>query len=163
VKVLAISGSLQAQSANFALLQRAIERAPAGEQITVDDHVRRLPAFDPDLEGEGVPEVVSSFRAALARADALLIASPEYGHGMPGALKNAIDWVIGSGELYRKVVAVTGSAPGPGRGERGLRALCDTLRAVDARILGGEPIVRGPDFDETLDVLLAALAETARA
>ena len=159
MKVLGISGSLQAQSSNLTLLYRAIERAPAGMQIELDDHVRTLPLFNPDLEGEGVPLAVSSWRAALASADALLIASPEYGHGVPGALKNAIDWVIGSGELYRKLVAVTASAPGSGRGERGLRALCDTLRAVDARILGGEPIVRGPDFDETLDALLGALAE----
>jgi NAD(P)H-dependent FMN reductase len=105
--------------------------------------------------------VVRSWRAALASSDALFIASPEYGHSLPGALKNAIDWVIGSGELYRKVVVVTASAPGPGRGERGLRALCDTLRAVEARILGGEPIVRGPELDAMLDALLDALAGAA--
>jgi chromate reductase len=158
MKVLAISGSLQAQSSNLALLRRAIERAPAGLEIVLDDHLRRLPPFDPDHEGEGAPPEVRSWRAALAGADALLIASPEYGHSLPGSLKNAIDWVIGSGELNRKLVAVTASAPGAGRGERGLRALCDTLRAVDARILGGDPIVRGPEFDAELDALLEALA-----
>ena len=162
MKVLGISGSLQAHSSNLALLQRAIERAPDGVDIVIDDHLRRLPPFNSDLDGEHAPPEVRSFRAALASCDALLIASPEYGHSLPGALKNAIDWVIGSGELYRKIVVVTASAPGPGRGERGLRALCDTLRAVDARIVGGEPIVRGPEFDELLDVLLATLAETGR-
>jgi chromate reductase len=160
MRVLGISGSLQAESANLALLHRAMERAPPDLELVIDDHVRRLPPFDADLDGERAPASVRSWRAALAGADALLIASPEYGHGVPGALKNAIDWVIGSGELYRKRVAVTASAPGPGRGERGLRALCETLKAVDARILGGEPIVRGPDFDETLDALLEALARS---
>jgi chromate reductase len=160
MRVLGISGSLQAQSANLALLQQASKRAPAGLEIVIDDHVRTLPPFDSDFDGGRAPASVLSWRAALAGADALLIASPEYGHGVPGALKNAIDWVIGSGELYRKRVAVTASAPGPGRGERGLRALCETLRAVDARVLGGEPIARGPEFDETLDALLEALARS---
>jgi NAD(P)H-dependent FMN reductase len=104
---------------------------------------------------------VHHFRNALKECDCVLIASPEYGHSLPGVLKNAIDWVIGTGELYRKRVAVTASAPGPGSGERGLAALCVTLGGVDARILGGDPIVRGPDEDEALAALIEVLVSGA--
>lgn len=162
MKVLGLCGSLQARSANLTLLRQAAERMPSGAQLALFDGIRELPLFDPDLEGDGqpTPAPVTRFREALQASDAVLIASPEYGHGVPGALKNALDWVIGSGELYRKRVAVTASAPGPGRGQQGLDALCATLKAVDAHILGGEPIERGdPDADELLDVLLQALVE----
>jgi NAD(P)H-dependent FMN reductase len=104
---------------------------------------------------------VEAWRRALAGCDAVLIASPEYGHSLPGALKNAIDWVIGSGELHRKVVGITAATTIRERGLRGLQALGQTLRAVDAAVVGGAPIPRGPDFDRELRALLAALVERA--
>lgn len=159
MKVLGICGSLQAGSANLALLRRAAELAPPGVRLAIFDGIRDLPHFNPDLEGQGVPVAVASLRRAFSSSDALLIASPEYGHSLPGALKNAIDWVIGSGELETKLIAVTASAPGPERGVLGLKALCVTLGAVRARIVGGDPIIRGPSFDEELRTLLEALQE----
>ena len=72
-----------------------------------------LPHFNPEIEATGVPESVTRWRRALAESDAVLIASPEYGFSLPGALKNAIDWVIGSGELEGKVVAITAAVPRP--------------------------------------------------
>jgi NAD(P)H-dependent FMN reductase len=125
-----------------------------------------LPHFDPDLEAEETQPDVDAWRVALASSDAVLIASPEYGHSLPGALKNAIDWTIGTGELERKIVAITASVPHPDRGRRGLGALADTLRAVSATIVGGEPIARGPALDASIVQLLGALAaaiESARA
>ena len=67
-----------------------------------------IPAFNPDLDAEGAtpPAPVAHWRAALAEADAVLISSPEYAHGIPGVLKNALDWVVGSGELVNKPVGV---------------------------------------------------------
>jgi NAD(P)H-dependent FMN reductase len=106
---------------------------------------------------------VRAWREAIAGSDAVLIASPEYGHSLPGALKNAIDWVIGSGELERKVVAITAAVPGPERGRLGLQALRQTLGAVSARIVGGEPITRGPGFEQEVAELVRALVEAARA
>src|SRR5882757_2770743 len=100
---------------------------------------------------------VGIWRRAVADADALLIASPEYGHSLPGSLKNAIDWLIGSGELESKVVAVTAAVPIAERGRLGLKALCDTLGAVSAQIVGGEPIVRGLDFEPGVRELMSAL------
>jgi NAD(P)H-dependent FMN reductase len=130
--------------------------------VSIFEGIRDLPHFDPDLEVDGAPPSVTAWRAALAASDAILIASPEYGFSLPGALKNAIDWVIGSGELERKVVAITAAVPHVERGRRGLAALRDTLSAVSARLVGGEPIARGPSFDADVAALVAALVDEAR-
>jgi len=98
---------------------------------------------------------------ALAESDAVLIACPEYGFSLPGALKNGIDWVIGSGELELKVVAITAAVPWAGRGRRGLQALRDTLSAVRAEIVGGEPIPKGPGMESEVAALVQTLVETA--
>ncbi len=161
VRVLAVCGSLQAKSANLMLLRAAAASAPEGVEVVLFDGLRDLPHFDPDLEASGAPPTVEAWRRALAGSDAVLIASPEYGHSLPGALKNAIDWVIGSGELERKVVAITAAVPGPERGRRGLAALRDTLGAVSARIVGGEPIPRGPALEMDAAALLRALIDEA--
>jgi NAD(P)H-dependent FMN reductase len=99
--------------------------------------------FNPDLLEAAPPPPVAEWRQALASSDGVVIACPEYGHSLPGALKNGIDWVIGTGELYRKPVAVTAAVGSPERGRRGLAALKQTLLAVDARIVWDEPLVRG--------------------
>jgi NAD(P)H-dependent FMN reductase len=162
VRILGVCGSLQANSSNLRLLQVAARAAPSDVQVELFDGLRALPHFDPDLEQHGELEAVRAWRQALAASDALLIASPEYGFSLPGVLKNAIDWVIGSGELERKAVAVTASVPHPDRGRMGLAALRQTLGAVSASILGGDPIARGPDFERDVAALLAALIERVR-
>jgi len=154
VRILGISGSLQAASANLSLLQTAQELVPEGVELLLFDGIRDLPLFNPDLEAAGVPPSVETWRRAIADSDALLIASPEYGYSLPGALKNAIDWVIGSGELERKLIAVTASTTSPERGVRGLQALLVTLAAVKARIIGGTPIARSPSASQELKSLL---------
>lgn len=159
MRILGICGSLQTESSNLTLLRRAQALLPTPHTLEIFDGIGALPHFNPDLEGGPVPAAVRAWRAAIASSDALFIASPEYGHSLPGALKNAVDWVIGSGELETKLIAVTASTPGPGRGQRGLDALLQTLGAVRARVVGGEPIVRGDDSDALLGVLLDALIE----
>jgi len=140
MRVLAICGSLQRESSNLSLLRSARDLAPSDVEVSIFTGLAELPHFDPDLEANGEIEVVGRL---IAESDALLIACPEYGHSLPGSLKNAIDWVIGSGELEGKVVGVTASTASSERGRKGLRALMDTLGAVSATIVGGEPIVRG--------------------
>jgi chromate reductase len=162
VRILAVCGSLQQRSSNLTLLRTAQASAPAGVEISLFDGLRDLPHFDPDLEAQSEPREVRSWRAAIAESDALLIASPEYGHSLPGVLKNAIDWVIGSGELERKIVAITAAVPGPERGRLGLQALRQTLGAVSATIVGGEPIARGPDADRQVAELVRALIDAVR-
>jgi chromate reductase, NAD(P)H dehydrogenase (quinone) len=158
-----VCGSLQASSHNLDLLRLAAAVAPAPLELTLFEGLRELPHFDPDLDQRGAPEPVLAWRAAIASSDALLIACPEYGHSLPGVLKNAIDWTIGSGELERKVVAVTAATVAPYRGLLGLQALRQTLAAVSARIVGGEPILRGPEGESAVRMLLdGLLAELTR-
>lgn len=161
MRLLALSGSLQRESSNLGLLRLAVAFAPAGVEVLLFHGLRDLPHFDPDLETDGAPASVLRWRRALAASDGVLVASPEYGHSLPGVLKNGIDWVIGTGELESKVVAVTASVPHPERGRRGLEALVATLRAVSAFIVGGHPIARGPRYEEDVRALLVELIEAA--
>jgi chromate reductase len=91
VRVLGLAGSLRKGSYNRALLRVARELAPAGLAIEIYESID-LPLFDEDAEARGAPEPVAAFKAAVRQADAVLIATPEYNYGVPGVLKNAIDW-----------------------------------------------------------------------
>ncbi len=91
VVVLGISGSLRKGSFNTALLREAVAMAPAGMRIETAD-IREIPAYDEDVRAAGLPEPVQRLREAIARADALLVVTPEYNYSLPGVLKNAIDW-----------------------------------------------------------------------
>ncbi len=164
MRILGVCGSLQTKSSNQTLLEVAASLAPTlaphHPRLDIFDGIAQLPLFNPDLDSEAETSV-SSWREELNASDALLIACPEYGHSLPGALKNAIDWVIGSGELYQKVVAITASVPEPRRGRRGLDALATSLRAVDAQVIGGVGITRGKEFEQQLSQLLASLSSIA--
>jgi chromate reductase, NAD(P)H dehydrogenase (quinone) len=106
--VLTVSGSLRAGSSNTALLAAVGQVAPDDVIVSPYDALARLPAFNPDLE-EGpapLPNAVAHWRSALANADAILFSSPEYAHGIPGFLKNALDWVVGSSEFVGKRVGI---------------------------------------------------------
>ena len=163
VRILGVCGSLQSKSSNLSLLQTALRVAPPLAQMLLFDGLRDLPPFDPDLEASEAPamEPVRRWRRAVAESDALLIASPEYGFSLPGSLKNAIDWLIGSGELERKVVAITAAVAAPERGRLGLQALRQTLGAVSATIVGDKPIARGAAFDTEVAELMRALVDRA--
>ena len=106
--LLTVSGSLRAGSSNATLLAAAALVAPAGVVVTTYDALGELPAFNPDVEeGAGpLPNAVAQWRVAVAAADAVLISSPEYAHGIPGALKNALDWLVGGGEIVGKRVGL---------------------------------------------------------
>jgi chromate reductase, NAD(P)H dehydrogenase (quinone) len=160
VRILAICGSLQASSENLRLLRLAATNPPAGVEVLLFDGIRDLPNFNPDLEAGGVPEAVRLWRAALAGSGGVLIACPEYGHSLPGSLKNAIDWVIGSGELYGKAVAITAAVSARERGRRGLSALRQTLEAVSASIVSEEPIPKGPTFEREVTELVRLLSDS---
>jgi chromate reductase len=161
MRILAICGSLQRKSSNLDLLQSISTLASEGVEVVIDDNLRALPLFNLDLEEGEAPSPVSAWRQALSESDAVLVASPEYGHSLPGALKNGIDWVIGSGELHQKIVAITTAVGHLERGGRGLRALRDTLHAIDAKVVWEEPIVLGPDGQRQIRDLLEALVVAA--
>lgn len=158
VRLLGVCGSLQRQSRNLDLLHTAAASAPPGVVITIFDGLGDLPHFNPDLDADAVP-AVRRWRHELDASDAVLIACPEYAFSLPGVLKNAIDWVVGTGELERKIVGVTAASHHPERGRRGLSALIEPLTALSADIVGGEPIARGPGADDAVAALVRALAE----
>jgi chromate reductase, NAD(P)H dehydrogenase (quinone) len=153
VRVLGISGSLRAGSYNRALLQAARELAPEGMEI-VDVDLRGLPFYDGDVEAAGDPEPVTAFKEAIRSADALLIATPEYNRGVPGVLKNAVDWAsrppLGS-PLTGKPVAIMGASTGRGGTARAQEQLRAALEFSRANVLN-EPEVLVPEaymrFDE---------------
>jgi NAD(P)H-dependent FMN reductase len=163
MRILAILGSLGTKSANLSLLETAASVAPGGVEVSLFTALGGLPFFDPDIDPSDAPPPVQALRQAIASSDAVLIAAPEYGHSLPGVLKNAIDWLIGSGELERKVVAITASVPHPERGRLGLAALRQTLGAVRAVIASDEPITRGPDSASALGDVLRKLVDAALA
>ncbi len=107
-QLLTISGSLRTGSTNSTLLAAAARVAPSGIEVMPYTELAALPAFSPDLDEDAtaVPPAVAHWRAALAAADAILFSSPEYAHGIPGTFKNALDWVVGSGELVDKRVGL---------------------------------------------------------
>ncbi len=136
-KILGISGSLQARSTNSALIRAAAELAPEGVDFDTFDRLGELPHFNPDIDGEGdaAPPAVGDFRARLGAARGVLIACPEYAFGPPGVLKNALDWVVGSGELSGKRVAVMGASPNHTGGLRAQLSLIPTILVMDAIIV----------------------------
>lgn len=105
IRLLALSGSLRQTSANTALLRAAAILSPPGIDIVLFDRIDSLPHFNPDIEHDP-PPAVAAWIGLLASADGLLIACPEYAHGVPGAFKNALDWVVSRAELGSKPVAL---------------------------------------------------------
>ena len=106
MRVFAITGSLRAVSSNTALLEAAAALAPPGMEIAVFRRLGDLPLFNPDLDGEGhaPPSEVAALRAQVASAGGVIISSPEYAHGVPGAMKNALDWLVSYPEFAGKPV-----------------------------------------------------------
>lgn len=113
--VCGIAGSLRKGSYNRALLRATQELAPDGMEIRIFDRMAEIPLYNQDVEAEGDPEPVQALKRAIGEADALLIATPEYNHGVPGVLKNAIDWASRpprSAVLAGKPTAILGASPG---------------------------------------------------
>jgi NAD(P)H-dependent FMN reductase len=132
VRVLAISGSLRRTSSNSALVEAVARLAPASVSVSIYRELEELPPFNPDRDGDPPPAAVAQFRAALQACDAVLISSPEYAHGVPGAMKNALDWVVGSGELIGKPVALINASP---RATHAHASLTETLTVMSARLI----------------------------
>jgi chromate reductase len=114
MRIVAMSGSLRKASYNRAILFALADVAPSGVAIEIQP-IGEIPLFNQDVEAEGIPEPVQRLRDAITAADAVLVATPEYNAGMPGVLKNAIDWVSrppGRSVLQAKPAAIVGVTPG---------------------------------------------------
>jgi chromate reductase, NAD(P)H dehydrogenase (quinone) len=138
VRILGISGSLRAGSYNSALLRAAVGLAPDGMAVEVYGRLREVPPYDADLDVDPLPEPAADLRARIAAADGLLIATPEYNYGVPGVLKNAVDWAsrpAGRSSLTRKPVAIMGAAPGAFGTVRAQLALRQSFLRTDSGVV----------------------------
>ena len=150
--VLTISGSLRHGGSSTALLDAAALLAPPGMMLEAYRGLASLPAFNPDLDtGDAtlLPHEVAELHRAVGRADALIVSSPEYAHGVPGSLKNALDWLVGSLEFPGKPVALLMASS---RATYARAQLLETLRTMSARIVDGASV--------TIDVPRGATADS---
>jgi chromate reductase len=177
MRVLGISGSLRHESHNSALLRAAAERLPAGAELVPYERLAEIPPYDEDVEVRDVPEPVGELREAILNADAVLIATPEYNHSIPGQLKNALDWAsrpAGKSALNGKPAAVVGASTGMFGAVWAQAELRKVLGAMGGRVLEAElPVAhatelhRGgrlelpPEQAERLDEILAELVAAA--
>ncbi|VWC52412.1 FMN reductase [Burkholderia lata] len=129
--IVALCGSLRAQSYNAALLDAAALVAPRGMRIVRFDRLDEFPLFNPDVEFPS-PAAVRDLIDRVNAADGLLIASPEYAHGVTGVMKNALDWIVGCEAVVYKPVAVLNASP---RATHADAALRETLSVMSARIV----------------------------
>jgi chromate reductase, NAD(P)H dehydrogenase (quinone) len=131
LRILAISGSLRRGSTNTAALEALAKLAPEGVKVLVYRDVGHLPPFNPDndVEDEPKPEPVATLRALVDASDALVIAAPEYAHGLPGALKNALDWLVASETFAGKPTALINTSPRAFHAQASLREILSTMAA----------------------------------
>ncbi len=142
MRILAVSGSLRTSSSNTALLQAAAALAPRGIEVVLYAGLGNLPHFNPDLDGEMAPPGVSDWRTRLRNSDGVVFSVPEYAHGVPGALKNGLDWVVGSGEFVDKPVTLFNASA---RGTYAQASLTETLTVMSAKVV--------PEASVTLELL----------
>jgi chromate reductase len=166
MKIVALNGSLRKSSSNAALLRAVTRVAPDGVEVVTYTGIADLPHFNPDLDAEGdaPPAPVRELRELLIGADAIVISCPEYAHGVPGAFKNLLDWLVSTGELVGKPVALLNASPAGGQYAQ--NALLETLRTMNWGVIENasliEPFVRRKimselDDEESLRILQSAV------
>lgn len=154
IHVLCLCGSLRRVSSNRAALQSALALAPPSLELRLFDQMAELPWFSPDAESDPLPPPVLALRRAVGRADALLLACPEYAHGIPGAFKNLLDWLVGSLEFPDKPVLLLNASAR--ESHHAQDALMEVLQTMSARLLSSEPVpVRLPGAGSTTEAVLA--------
>jgi chromate reductase len=141
MKVLGIAGSLRGDSHNARLLRAAADQLPSGVELELWDGLRDLPPYDADADGDLAPAAVRALRDAIAQADAVLIATPEYNASIPGVLKNALDWAsrpYATNALRGKPAAVVGASTGLFGAVWAQAETRKVLKTIGARILEDE-------------------------
>ncbi|MFM6927866.1 MAG: NADPH-dependent FMN reductase [Bdellovibrio sp.] len=174
MQIFAISGSLRAESTNTLILKATAELiGDNGVHFYQYGDLGLLPHFNPDLDNDHPPELVTQLRKALKASDALLVCSPEYIHGIPGSLKNALDWLASSGELDGMPVGIINATPSIDGATFAQQALQEVLKVLSNNIIP-EAVVRigavktkmdpqgkitDPELTKTLRTAVAALSE----
>lgn len=161
--VLGIAGSLRQGSYNRALVRAAAELAPEGADVRVWDGLREVPPYDQDADVEPAPEPVADLRRVIDEADAVLFATPEYNHSVPGVLKNVVDWAsrpYGESVLIGKPTAVVGASPSRFGARWAQEDLKRVLQACEAEVLEEElPVDRAAERIEDGQVVDGAVRE----
>jgi len=161
VRILAISGSLRSASLNSTLLRAVAGLAPADIRVELFTELGNLPLFNPDLEITDLAPV-ARFHARLAEADGVVIASPEYAHGVTGVIKNALDWMVGSEVFVNKPVALFNASP---RATIAQASLKETLTVMSARVVAAASItlpIIGSNLNESGIAAHPALSTSIR-
>lgn len=130
--IFAISGSLRSGSSNHNILLVLGKMMPVGINYNIYNGLSDIPAFDPGLDNDTPPAAVAEFRRQLTAADGIIICTPEYAYGVPGALKNALDWTVSSGSFVGKPTALITASTG---GENAHEALIKILGAIDSDLI----------------------------
>ncbi len=136
MNIFALSGSLRAASNNTALLRAVARLAPPEMTVELFRELGEVPPFNPDIEATD-PPIIARLRAQLVAADAVMIASPEYAHGVTGVLKNALDWMVGCEAFVNKPVVLLNAAP---RAVHAHAALKEIINVMSAHLLEGASI-----------------------
>lgn len=134
--IIAISGSLRTVSSNTTLLRILGTMMPADITYSIYEGIGDLPHFNPDIDKEDALQSVKALRNAVQQADAVVICTPEYAFGVPGVLKNALDWLVSSGEMNEKHVATISASPLFRGGDRAHASLLLTLEALGVKKSG---------------------------
>jgi NAD(P)H-dependent FMN reductase len=128
INILSISGSLKSTSSNTNILRAIASIAPQNVVVKIFDGLDSLPHFNPEIK-EDIPSV-NNLRQQIKEADAVIFSTPEYAFGVPGVLKNTLDWLVSSGELNEKPVAAISASPLYSGGDKALASLLLTLSAL---------------------------------
>ena len=141
ITILAISGSLKSASTNTNILRTIANIAPENVVIRIFEGLVTLPYFNPEIKEENT--AVYNFRQKLIEADGVIFSTPEYAFGVPGVLKNALDWLVSSGELNEKPVIAISASPLYSGGDKALASLLLTLTALGATMNTGSGLSIG--------------------
>jgi chromate reductase len=173
INILAVSGSLRKSSSNTALLQATAALVPSNAIVTFYEGLNDLPHFNPEIDTDNVITSVDVWRSKLKAADGVIICTPEYAKGVPGVLKNALDWIVSSGEFMNKPVSIISASPTPWGGEFAHASIKLTLTMMDAKIVEGatltvpfitmklnkEGVITSPETVEALNGVVEALIQ----
>jgi chromate reductase len=164
MRIAGIAGSLREGSLNKGLLRAAVELAPAGMEIIVYTRLDDIPPYNDDVFTKGDPEPVADLKTFIGGSDALLISTPEYNYGVPGVLKNAIDWAsrpAGKSPLNRKPAAIMGCSPGLGGTIRAQHALRQSFVFTDTYVML-QPEIKIPSAAPLFDAASKLTDENTR-
>jgi chromate reductase, NAD(P)H dehydrogenase (quinone) len=176
LRILAVCGSLRRASCNMAALEALARLAPDAAHVLVYRDLARLPPFNPDddVEDRRKPEPVETLRALVGASDAIVIATPEYAHGLPGAFKNALDWLVASETFAGKPVALVNASPRAFHAQASLREILSTMAArllpeacadlpLTGKTVSADDVLAVPTCKQRLEESLQALVEALSA